>query len=131
MKKKAIRVCVLLLFGIVISCASMNLDVQTLRGPAYGSFAPRITLEKMKAFRKEPPWPYIVVAEYVVQETPLVMMAQDANTMLQHVGRLAHEKGADAIILDSFNSAQATGGYARTTAVVKVRGIRFVGDMPY
>ena len=124
-----------LLAAIVLtSCAGMDLRVDTLpTSSLYGSVPPRVVAAKCRWYTKEnapDPSTYTVLAQYVIQENPTVLTSLSAETMVCHAYEKAVEKGADAIIVDEMSTTNVAGGYARTSPVVKVRAIRFKGDLP-
>jgi len=124
---------ILVLFHIFIGCASMDLKVDTLPvSNDYGRLAPRVSADKCAYYVKDnvpDASTYTVLAQYVVQETSTVITARSSQTMICHVYREAIKAGADAIIVDDIGTT-GVGGYGRTTPIVKIRAIRFKGDVP-
>jgi hypothetical protein len=119
---------------VLTSCASMDLRVDTMpTSSLYGSIPPRISADKCKYIPKESapdPSTYTVLAQYIIQENPTVITALSANEMLRYGCEIAVEKGADAIIVDEMSTTSVAGRAARTSPVVKLRAIRFKGEIP-
>ena len=133
--KKNIFFGLLLLVGL-IGCsfgAGMDLKVDTLRESSnYGVLQPRVAPDNCRYYTEEnapDPSSYIVMAEYVIKETQTVVVSRSAKTMICYAYEKAVKKGADALIVDDI-SKERVPGVARNTSVVKVRAIRFKGDIP-
>ena len=124
--------------GIILlaltSCAGMDARVDILpTSNLYGTVPPRVSSDKCKYTMKDnapDPSTYTVLAQYVVQEAPTVILGLSAQEMICHAYVKAVEKGADAIIVDEIGTTNVAGGAARTSPVVKVRSIRFKGELP-
>ena len=121
--------------GMVLTgCAGMDLRVDTLpTNSLYGSVPPRVITDKCRWYTKDDtphPSTFTVLAQYVIQETPTVMLPLSAHDMICHAYEKAVKNGADAIIVDEMTTTNVAGGYARTSPVVKARAIRFNGDLP-
>ena len=110
----------------LMSCASMDLRLDKLPGPAYGEYKPRVQCDKIEVYQNEKPSrPYIVIAKYIVQEEPTVLTSHSSSEMVVYAGKRACEDGADAIIIENFDVVNVPGGYARQTPKVTIVGIRY------
>jgi hypothetical protein len=134
--KRIIALCnasagVFILIG-TFGCASMDTDVKSMRGPAYGQ-PPRVAEADLLIIRDPADlarYQYDVVGTYIAEETPEVIMSVSADEMLRVAARKAWKDGADAVVVDEFGSKNVAGGAARTSPIVKIRGIRFRGPLP-
>lgn len=120
--------------SMIIGCASMDMRLDTLAtNNDYGNLQPRV-VKNCSYYTKGSNEPaaenYYVLAQYVVQENPSVMMSRTANQMICYIYEEAIDNGADAIIIDEIGTTNVAGGFARTSTVVKARAIRFKGDIP-
>lgn len=114
-----------LLSLFILSCASMDLRLDTLRSdPNYGKMPPHILWEEFEYFTGEPERPYKELAKLIVQETPTVVLARSAEEMITHMCKEAWKKGADAVINVEITTTNVAGA-ARVTPVVKGTAIRF------
>jgi hypothetical protein len=120
--------------GIISSCASMDMRLDTMAtSNDYGNLQPRV-VKNCSYYSKGSNEPaadkYYVLAQYVVQENPSVMMSRTVNQMICYIYDEAIDNGADAIIIDEINTTNVAGGFTRTSPVVKARAIRFKEDVP-
>jgi hypothetical protein len=124
----------ILSMGLIGCPVWMDLKVDTLpMSSEYGSISPRVSTDKCRYYTKEnapDSSTYTVLAQYIVQETPTVIISRSAQEMICHIYETAVQKGADTIIVDEMGTTNVAGGYARTSPVVKIRAIRFKGQPP-
>lgn len=125
--------CVLVMLIGIVGCAGMDLYVDTIPiSPEYGKIQPRISSDNCKYYTEEnapDPATYTVLAKYTIRETQTVITSRSARTMICYAYEKAVRKGADAIIVDDISSEKVP-GVARNTPVIKVRAIRFKGELP-
>ena len=111
---------------LVLGCATLDLRMDVLPlSSDFGKIQPRIPFEKFQYFSGEPDKPYEKLADLIVQENPTVISSHSAAAMTSYLCKLAWKKGADAVINVSVSTTSASGGYARTSAVVKGTAIRW------
>lgn len=110
-------------------CAELDTKVNALPGPGYKQYQPRGTAEDVIIFHEEPEREYEVIARYIIQETDsLVFIERTPEAMLKVLSKRAWKDGADAIIVDEFDTVDV-GKSQRESPQIKVRGIRFTdGD---
>jgi len=97
----------------------------------YDNYSPRISADICKYYNKEnapDPSTYIVLAQVVVQEQQSVFFPFSEREMICHAYKKAVQKGADAIVVDEIRIENE--GYARKSPIVKMRAIRFKGELP-
>jgi len=117
---------ILMVSSLIIGCmASLDLRIDELRShPDWGKVKPTIPFEQFQYFTGEPQQEYYELAKLVVQETPDVILARDADEMISHMCKIAWKKGADAVINVEIETKNVA-GRARTSAVVKGTAIKF------
>ncbi|HMB66267.1 MAG TPA: hypothetical protein VKO42_05310 [Patescibacteria group bacterium] len=133
MKVKIIALISLVVF-LGLGCASMDLELTKMpMHSQFGKFEPRVPEGKCvyvhRAQIKENNDEFMVLAEYIVQERNQVSMSWDPIDMACHAFKDARKNGADAILIegmDTKNVAQR----GRTSAVVRLKAIRFYGQPP-
>jgi len=108
----------------MVGCAGMDLRVESMPGPGYRKYQTRSEVGEIKVYYGEPDRPYVVIAKYIVQETPQVIMARSKETTINYVAKRARSDGADAIIVDNFDVVNVA-GVARQSMKIWIRGIRF------
>ena len=120
---------------ILVGCTpGMDLHIDALpMSNDFGNIAPRVSLDKCKYYTKEnapDQSTYTVLAQYIVQEKPEILMSRPPGAMICYAFERAVEKGADSIIVDEMGTTNVAGGYARTSPVIKIRAIRFKEQPP-
>jgi hypothetical protein len=134
--KKAVLI--LLLCPVALSAglfSGMDLRVDVVpMGNQYGNVRPRVSPKNCSFFTKEQApeaSAYTVLAQYVVQELPTTMISHSAQDMICYAYATAVKKGADGIIVDEIGTANmSAGNSAKTSPLIKLRSIRFIGDLP-
>ena len=121
-------------FFLLLGCAAMDLRVDTLPTSSdFGRLSPRVSMDKCVYYTKDnapDPSYYTVLASYIVQEEPMVIIAKSAQDMIRYIHKKAVKMGADTIIVDEITTTSVAGDVARTSPIVKVRAIRFKGELP-
>ncbi len=123
----------LFMFGGLVGCASMDLQMEHMpMHPEFGQLEPRVPDKCFYVPEEYAPEEdeYIILARYIVQERERVSMSRRPQEMICHAFSDAREEGADAVIVEDMSSTAIAGGAERTSAVIRVKAIRFVEDPP-
>ena len=134
LNKTVLTFSVISLIFLLLGCAAMDLRVDTLPiSNDFGKLTPRASMDKVVYYTTEnapDPSYYTVLASYIVQEAPTVISSHSAQGMIRYIHKQALKKGADTIIVDEITTTSVAGGVARTSPIVKIRAIRFKGELP-
>lgn len=148
--------CVSMLLTGLVGCgfgAGMDLQVDTLApSPEYGKLQPRVAADKCQYYTEEnapDPNTYTVLVEYLIKQTPTVITSRSPQTIVCYAHGRAVRNGADTIIVDEIiergevpvsvedsreyrlvMKRDVPPGTMRITPIVKVRAIRFKGEIP-
>ena len=131
----------------------MDLDVDVQEPvPEHGKLKYRVDPNNCRYYMEEnapDPKTYKVLAKYVITYTPVVITSRSIKTMICYAYKRAVWNGADTIIVDEvvkngkvplteedreeiriiMKKNPPPGAY-RTTPIVRVRAIRFIGELP-
>jgi hypothetical protein len=128
-RRLAVLVPMVVMFLVMTGCASMDIRVDRV---AYDCcYEPRIKLEQVKVYDKEPNFKFKKIADYVVQEEADVLVARSMETVIDYAKEKAWRDGADAIIIRDADTSSLSyqtrkGAVVRDRPKVKITGIRVI-----